>query len=425
MLGRYLLGDRLGTGGMGEVYLAVQTGIGSFEKPLALKLLLPHLSGRENAVRMFLDEARLAARMNHGNITQIFDVGVVDGRYFIAMELVQGVSLAALTAALAKRQSPPAIELVLYVARSLCEGLHHAHQLRGPDGKRLGLVHHDVTPHNVLLSIDGAVKLADFGIARAAGTLTAEQGASVMGKRAWFAPEQLHDGPVDLRADLYSTALTILHFATLRPPGPDLAEASLDPALKAALARALNPAPAKRFPDARAFADALPAPSVDAARALAELVRTSCVAELTSLDAKTQQTLKLPRGTESLSNVSSSGPLAPETRARWGWAAVALVLAGGAATVGWFTLSRPSTVAAVAAPIAPAAGGRGFLTVDADPWARVWVDGKLLGETPLSSVALEAGEVDVDLKNPETQREAHRHVVITAGQRTYVKETLR
>src|SRR5437764_15329699 len=101
---------------MGEVYLALQTGIGSFEKPMALKLLLPHLSEKERAVRMFLDEARLAARMNHPNITQIFDVGVVEGRYFIAMELVKGVSLSKLCSALLNQKQLPATQLVLFVA---------------------------------------------------------------------------------------------------------------------------------------------------------------------------------------------------------------------------------------------------------------------------------------------------------------------
>src|SRR5258705_12212786 len=140
---------------MGEVYLAIQTGLGGFEKPMALKLLLPHLAEKPETVQRFLAEAQVAAKMNHVNVAQIFDVGTEHGRYFIAMELVRGVSLSLLIKALkmAKRQLPA--ELIGYVARGVCEGLHHAHSL--------GVVHRDVTPHNVMVSVDGAVKLTDFG----------------------------------------------------------------------------------------------------------------------------------------------------------------------------------------------------------------------------------------------------------------------
>src|SRR4051812_16052368 len=203
---------------MGEVYLAVQTGIGSFEKPLALKLLLPHLAMNMDAVQMFLTEARLAARMNHANVTQIFDVGFIDHRYFMAMELVQGVSLDKLIRAL-MLQGPPPLDLAMYVARALCDGLHHAHEQRGPDGQPLGLVHRDVTPHNVLISVDGAVKLADFGIARAtAGKASSDSSEPMVGKMSYVAPEQMRGEVIDRRADVYAAALTVIHFATLRNP---------------------------------------------------------------------------------------------------------------------------------------------------------------------------------------------------------------
>lgn len=454
--GRYLLGERLGKGGMGEVYLALQTGIGSFEKPMALKLLLPHLSEKERAVRMFLDEARLAARMNHPNITQIFDVGVVEGRYFIAMELVKGVSLSKLCSAMLKQNQLPATQLVLFVARCLLEALHHAHEQRGSDGQLLGLIHRDVTPHNVLVSVDGVVKLADFGIAQAQGTLTEENKHALMGKLAYFAPEQLRGETVDRRADLYAAALTIYNFATLSqpyrkesteetleaileqdPPDVQKTRRDLPIALTEALAKAFNRKPDQRFTDARAFADAIPTPMLDASRLLAGLVRAHCNQDLEVLEAKTNHALALNRSTSSdgaatPQNEVPTGPqpsrhtlvLPNRSPALYAAALVALLtLVGGMyAAVKHFSADAPAPVAETNAP---AGAGLGYLTVDAEPWATVWISGAQVGETPLSSVPLKAGEVDVELKNPETGKSKRVHVTITAGQKSFVKEVLR
>src|SRR5262249_37454801 len=144
--GRYLLGERLALGGMGEIHLGVQVGLGAYRKPLVLKLLRPDLAEDPKAVEMFLEEARIAAGMNHPNVVQVFDVGKVEASYYIAMELVHGVSLSALIRRMraeGKRLSPRALE---HVARSLCDGLHHAHELK-VGGAALELVHRDVTPH--------------------------------------------------------------------------------------------------------------------------------------------------------------------------------------------------------------------------------------------------------------------------------------
>src|SRR5439155_22792595 len=137
--------------------------------------------------------AQVAAKMNHVNVAQIFDVGTAQGRYFIAMELVRGVSLSVLIKCLKLAQRPLPAELIAYVGRAVCDGLHHAHAL--------GVVHCGVTPHNVMVSIDGAVKLTDFGIARAGGA--AEPG-KIEGKAAYLAPEQVLGQSFDLRADVFS-----------------------------------------------------------------------------------------------------------------------------------------------------------------------------------------------------------------------------
>jgi serine/threonine protein kinase len=407
--GRYVLAERLGKGGMGEVYLAVQTGIGSFEKPLALKLLLPHLSQREPAVQMFLEEARLAAKMNHVNVTQIFDVGVIDGRYFMAMELVQGVSLDRLIRAL---KEPPPLELVLYLARALCEGLQHAHDLR--------VVHRDVTPHNVLVSVDGAVKLADFGIARAQGS----DGERLAGKLAYLPPEQLRGGTVDLRADLYAAALTLVHFATLSQPfqkqerdqtidavlsgaAPDLRE------LPEVLKRALERDPAKRPATARELAAALPLPGVEAAAKLGALVRASCASDVQVLVEKTNHALKLQRTATDPLPVAPAAASAVPSRGR----RIAVAAACALAAAGAFALLKSQPM--------PVKKSIGYLTVDADPWASVSVNARDVGETPLASLPVESGHVTLELRNAETGKHVTRTVDVAPGQHAYVKESLR
>jgi serine/threonine-protein kinase len=329
-LGRYVLGDRLAAGGMGEVYLAVQEGLGQFQKPLALKLLLPHLMRRPEAVQMFLDEARLAARMSHPNVVQIFDVGVEQGRYYIAMELVRGVSLATLIQVLKHERTPPSAALLSYIGRSLLEALHHAHDQTGADGEWLRLVHRDVTPHNVLLSVHGEVKLTDFGIAKARGQGISREGARV-GKMGYLAPEQITAGPIDRRSDLFSAALTLYELATLEPafqrssddatlralqlePLAPLAKLRPDlPAeLGAALARASSKQPADRFATARAFRDAWPnlaAPETSAQ--LGQLIAQSCRGAIAQLDGKTQNIAAAQSHTATLTPGAAAPPATP------------------------------------------------------------------------------------------------------------------
>ncbi len=437
---------------MGEVFLAVQTGIGRFEKPLALKLLLPHLSSRARAVRMFLDEARLAARMNHPNVTSIFDVGVVDGRYFMAMELVQGISLSRLIEALKERNEPPPdAGLLAAVGAALCDGLHHAHEQRGSDGRALGLVHRDVTPQNVLISLDGVVKLADFGIARANDTLDDSAQPRLLGKLAYLPPEQLDGKPVDRRADLYAAGLTLLHFATLAQPleratreatlaailkGHTPLTDAVPEAMRAAINAALIRDPEGRPADARSLRAMLPPVPADASARLGALVQGAFAEELRTLSAHTNHTVELGERAGSASAVEV-GRDAVETQdvggakrrgsrrpLAWGLGVgVALAAGVGAAVLTGVSSVKPSAVRAALTPtVAPSVS---YLTVDADPWAQVYVRGKLLGETPMSLFPVESGEVVVELRNPETSRAVSKTLHLAPGEKAVLMERLR
>lgn len=367
--GRYVLGPRIARGGMGEVFLATQTGLGAFAKPLVLKLLLPHLTSSERAVEMFLDEARLASRMNHSNVVSIFDVGVIEGRYFIAMELVRGVSLAKLVVALRERNEALPVDLWVYVARCLCDGLHHAHDQRGADGKALDLIHRDVTLENVLVSTDGQVKLTDFGIARAQNDADAP---SVAGKRGYVAPEVLAHQPYDRRVDVFGAAVTLRSLATLERPhereGDEVAplRTALSPDTLEALARGAATSASDRFETARALRDALPPlTAFDASERLGALVQRICAEQVTALDDDVQRTgLQTKPGTQALSLLATgsipSGLLEPAAAKPSRWRlllpTVALAVLGGGAAM-WFSTpapSQPVTSPPLVAPSVPA-----------------------------------------------------------------------
>ncbi len=212
--GRYILVDRLGTGGMAEVFRAVAIGPEQFQRVVVVKRILPHLSENAGFVRMFVDEATLCGRLSHPNIIQVHEFGKQDGTYFIAMEHVEGQSLAHVLMRLSGKSRHIPVNVAAEIARQSCLGLGYAHALRAPDGAPLGIVHRDATPSNVMLSYAGAVKLLDFGIARVSNEARASStdAGQVKGKSAYLAPEQLRIGPIDGRVDIWSVGI-VLHEA--------------------------------------------------------------------------------------------------------------------------------------------------------------------------------------------------------------------
>ncbi len=208
---RYRFIGEIGRGGMANVYLTATRGaLGGFQKLVVIKLLRADLAEEQEFRQMFLAEARLAARLNHPNVVQTYDVGEDDGRYYLAMEYVDGQTLEtrAPCGGCARVSSRPRMQLQVLV--HVLAGLHYAHELADYDGKPLNVVHRDVTPSNILLGYDGRVKLVDFGVAKALDSGTQTRAGVVKGKTGYMAPETFTDsGHVDRRADIYSVGVLL------------------------------------------------------------------------------------------------------------------------------------------------------------------------------------------------------------------------
>jgi serine/threonine-protein kinase len=212
--GRYLLFDFIGKGGMAEIYLARQkTELGAARR-CVVKQILPEFTKHPTFSDMLVHEAKLAARLNHANVVQVFDLGRADDRLFIAMEYVEGFDLNDLLRRCARGKVPLPLELAVHVAREALKGLDYAHRRTGDDGRALGIVHRDVSPSNLLVSFDGEVKLCDFGIARANDAITANAAAvdldeALKGKAGYMSPEHARGDAVDARSDVFAAGIVL------------------------------------------------------------------------------------------------------------------------------------------------------------------------------------------------------------------------
>ena len=220
-LGRYQLIRRLAVGGMAEIYLARLPGVGieGFEKLVVLKRILPQHALDPELLRMFLDEARLSATLTHPHVTEVYDVGTDGEAPFFAMEYVLGANLRQLMQAHAKEQAGPLpLEHAIGIVAAAAAGLHYAHEKRGPGGEPLHIVHRDVSPSNVLVSYDGAVKVSDFGIAKWAHQRTQTQEGALKGKFGYMSPEQCRGKPLDARSDVFALGTILYELTTGEPP---------------------------------------------------------------------------------------------------------------------------------------------------------------------------------------------------------------
>ncbi len=272
--GRYTLSAELASGGMATVFLARAEGPGGFEKLVALKRIHPHLAREASFIEMFLDEARIASRIDHPNVCSVFDFGRVDGGYYIAMEFIQGETLGAVFKKIAEskedREAPTWPALAAYIIADACEGLHAAHETKDDFGKPLDVIHRDVSPQNLFLGFGGHVTVVDFGIARAAGRLHKTKTGAMKGKLGYVSPEQCRRKKLDRRVDVWAMGIVLWELLTgrrlfRRDNDPDTLMAVLDapipppselnPRVSAELDRvtlkALSRDPDQRYPTAR------------------------------------------------------------------------------------------------------------------------------------------------------------------------------
>ena len=272
-LGRYELLARLATGGMGEIFLARLEGAAGFEKLFVVKRILPHLADDARFRTMLIAEARIASRLAHANICQVYELGETDGQLYIVMEYLEGITLLPLLRKASKDAALLDFGFVAGVIQQATDALHYAHELRDRGGESLDIVHRDVTPSNIFLTDAGVVKVLDFGIAKVKDASAHTQTGTVKGKYAYMAPEQLRGSSVDRRADVFALGVVIYEMLALRrlfqrktdyltfravmeQPIPDVRRYRPDVpvALAQSLASALDRDPSNRFESARQLA---------------------------------------------------------------------------------------------------------------------------------------------------------------------------
>ena len=212
--GKYLLLDKIAVGGMAELYRAKLTGAQGFEKLIAIKKILPHLTTDEALVNSFIDEAKLAALLHHQNIVQIYDFGSMEGSYFIAMEHLFGKDLRLITNKSKEKDLLLSLEYALYITSQICAGLDYAHNMKDLRGKPLNIIHRDISPQNILITYGGEARIVDFGIAKAASQSSSTPVDMIKGKVSYMSPEQADGKTIDHRSDIFSTGILLYEMVT-------------------------------------------------------------------------------------------------------------------------------------------------------------------------------------------------------------------
>ncbi|EPX59150.1 serine/threonine protein kinase [Cystobacter fuscus DSM 2262] len=471
-VGRYNLLTRLAVGGMAEIWLARQGGPQGFEKFIAIKRILDSLSSDADFVGMFLDEARLAAQLNHPHIVQIFDLGEEEGAYYIAMEYLPGENLASVARACTRQNKVLPLPLAVRIIAHAAEGLAYAHAKLGPDGALLGIVHRDVSPQNILVTYEGLVKVLDFGIAKAATRESQTMAGQVRGKAAYMSPEQARGQLLDARSDIFSLGIVLFELVTgtrLFPSMEPLAAMNtlagetplpvahernprVPESLSRIISRALARQPGQRFISARHFQAALEEwlraqPEVpdcselssymtdlfaDRIQERARLLEAARSGDLTPSSARRvvgrlQSSASMPGRVLGTRELTVEQP-APSRRPRWPWIAGAAVLSLLALSGGLFFALRGSPAespAVKAPPVAarpPTPTGPPVLTIETEPpGAQLRVDGQEVGVSPLSLETLALGEHRV-VASLEGRAPEERLVKLShPGERTLVR----
>jgi serine/threonine-protein kinase len=321
-LGRYQLLDALGVGGMAEVFRARTFGPGGFERQVVIKRIQPVHGSDPEFVKMFVDEAKILGMLHHPNVVQVYDFGDDDGTLFLAMEYVDGPSISRVLRSLrgSGRKMPPAI--AAYIAREVCRALDYVHNLGGPDGQPLRIVHRDVTPSNIVLTSSGGLKLLDFGVAKFKSSEQLTRAGTVKGKPAYLAPEQLEGRKIDGRVDIFalgvvlhemlslehlfagdSDLVTVKKVMEMKIPVPSSKRADVPPELDAIVMRALERDRSRRYGDAAEMARDLDEYVVSSRLHLGEVV-----AFIRSVEAENRARRAANAGTAALRPIGAAAP---------------------------------------------------------------------------------------------------------------------
>jgi serine/threonine protein kinase len=439
--GRYSLIEPIGRGGMAEVWKAKAHGARDFERVVVLKRILPHLCSDQQFVEMFIAEARLSARLNHPNIVQVFDFGELGGEYFLAMEFIEGLTLSTALERL-KEQQPIPLGLTIQVVRDMCLALSYAHALTGADGTPLHIMHRDVSPSNVMLGLDGTVKLLDFGVAKAVTLADEHTRTGVLKGKISYMPPEVVDGSAraDARVDLFAAGV-VLHemltgkrlfrgrdeFQTLAQiracevEPPSAVRNEVPAALDQICLKALSRRPEDRYQTGAELASAL-APllhdlrwdSLKTAHLVGELARIPGPA-VEALSTATPRTISqtVAQGTEAVPPPSLPSFLFKKRRRMAPIVvAVALVSTAIGASGAWLLATRTTTMKS------------GLLVASEPPGASIELDKRTLSETtPTAIQNLRPGQHTLRLRHAG-HNDVERVVLVKAGERAMVDVAL-
>lgn len=415
--GKYTLIRKLAVGGMAELFLALQRSVAGFEKLIVVKRVLPHLAQDESFIEMLLAEARIAATLNHPNVAHIYDVGSVDGQFYIAMEHVHGEDLRSLVRQMRKKNVTAfPLEHALAIALGCCAGLAYAHDKRDLDGEPMGIVHRDVSPQNILVTFTGDVKLVDFGIAKAGrGQMEDTGSGQLKGKVPYMSPEQAQGEHLDNRSDIFSLGIILFELCTGRRlfrgknemetlrrivestyPTPRELNPHLSPRLEAIILRALAKNTADRYPNARAMQADLEDYIRDERLMVSALSLGAWMQDL--FQEKLDQQKRLLQEGRQLAEVIAAQVAEEEREGSLGTGALSRVRQKPASKVPWILLAL-AVVSGLAvgafAVLRPSgdSGGPGVIAIESTPpGAAVWIDGERHPEsTPTTISALPVG----------------------------------
>jgi serine/threonine-protein kinase len=471
--GKYSLLRKLATGGMAELFLALQKSVAGFEKLLVIKRILPAMNQDRAFIDMLLHEARIAATLTHANIVQIFDVGHVDGTYYIAMEHVHGEDLRGIVRQMRKKgviEFP--LEHAIEIMLGVTSGLAYAHEKRDLDGSPLNIVHRDISPQNVIVTFSGDVKVVDFGIAKSDTKMTMEtQSGKLKGKVPYMSPEQAKGQQLDARSDIFAVGVMLFELTTGRRlfkgqsefetlklicereyPKPSQVHPGYPPALEAIVMKALAKDRTQRYQSARELQSALedfvrkdriPVSNVALTQYMQSLFEEKLKAQKEQIlqgkqladiiDLQQENSLSEADGVQRLSSSLLSAPSAartvtdihpvPRSRALITTVAALGTIALAAVGYAWSVHQKPKAVATqLPPPPPPAPVNRGAISVTSDPpGASIWIDGEMRAEvSPAEILQLPLGR-SFELRVSKEGYEAAKNTVALSEEQPTAK----